>query len=103
MWSTLILGSVAGGFLFGVGASSCSDEFCFNAETGEPVDCAEIFKRQTKEWDCDIRSWTRAPDLMAGHQIPAETRLVLNGTECGDVEGWEVGLRLKERAIIKMR
>jgi hypothetical protein len=58
---------------------------------------------KTDEWDCDIRSWTRAPDLLPGHQIPGETRLWVNGTGCRDIESWELGLRLKERAIVKVR
>jgi hypothetical protein len=88
---------------------------CFDTETGAEIDCAVFdpnFDEDTlllatsapeDEWDCDVRSWTRAPDLIAGHQIPGETRLWLNGTGCRDIERWELGLRLKERAIVKMR
>jgi hypothetical protein len=57
----------------------------------------------TEEWNCDIRAWTRAPDLIPGHSIPAETRLNLNGSACKDVVGWEMGMRMKERAIIKIK
>lgn len=67
----------------------------------EDLEQAMIAKGE--EWDCDIRAWTRAPDLIPGHSIPAETRLNMNGTGCVDVVGWEVGLRLKERSIIKIR
>ena len=56
-----------------------------------------------EEWNCDIRAWTRAPDLIPGHSIPAETRLNLNGSACKDVVGWEMGMRMKERAIIKIK
>jgi hypothetical protein len=56
-----------------------------------------------EEWNCDIRAWTRAPDLIPGHSIPAETRLNLNGSACKDVIGWELGMRMKERAIIKIK
>ena len=56
-----------------------------------------------EEWDCDIRAWTRAPDLIPGHTIPAETRLNMNGSACKDVIGWEMGMRMKERAIIKIK
>ena len=55
------------------------------------------------QWACDIRAWTRAPDLYPGAKIPAEARLAVNGSACGDIVGWEAGLRYKERAIIKMR
>ena len=55
------------------------------------------------KWECDVRSWVRAPDLYPGAKLPADARLSLNGTECGDVVGWSVGLRLKERATVKMK
>jgi hypothetical protein len=88
---------------------------CFDTKTGAEIDCAvfdpdfdeDALLRSVAEagdeWDCDVRSWTRAPDLIPGHQIPGETRLWLNGTGCRDIERWELGLRLKERAIVKMR
>jgi len=54
-------------------------------------------------WDCDIRAWTRAPDLYPGANLPAEARLAANGSACGDIIGWEAGLRYKERAVIMIR
>ena len=54
-------------------------------------------------WRCDIRVWTRAPDLSPGRVIPADARLAANGSACGDVIKWEVGMRLVERALIKMK
>jgi len=54
-------------------------------------------------WACDVRSWTRAPDLAPGVVVPAETRLAVNGTDCKDIIGWKVGLRYKERAIVKLK
>lgn len=54
-------------------------------------------------WACDLRAWTRAADLSPGAVVPAEARLAANGSACGDVVGWEVGLRFKERAIIKRK
>lgn len=54
-------------------------------------------------WDCDVRVWTRAPDLSPGKAIPADARLAANGSACGDIVKWEVGMRLKERALIKMK
>jgi hypothetical protein len=54
-------------------------------------------------WQCDVRAWTRAPDLSPGVVLPADARLAANGSACGDIVKWEVGMRLKERALIKMR
>jgi hypothetical protein len=54
-------------------------------------------------WACDVRVWTRAPDLSPGAHLPAEARLSINGTDCGDIVKWEVGLRLKERVIVKKK
>jgi hypothetical protein len=96
----------------------CKDaicRLCIDANNNE-IDCAifdladnddsfldDSADDNVAEWDCDIRSWTRAPDLIPGHQIPGETRLWVNGTGCKDIELWELGLRLKERAIVKVR
>jgi hypothetical protein len=71
---------------------------CFNLE--DDIDGAVELNG---EWDCDIRAWTRAPDLIPGHSIPAETRLNMNGSACKDIVGWDVGMRMKERAIIKIK
>ena len=54
-------------------------------------------------WKCDVRVWTRAPDLSPGKVFPADARLAANGSACGDIVQWNVGMRLKERAIIKKR
>jgi len=78
-------------------------EFCIEAESGNQIPCAEVDSHDDGEWDCDIKAWTRAPDLIPGHSIPAETRLWMNGSACGDVVGWEVGMRMLERAIIKIK
>ncbi|WVF70139.1 hypothetical protein IAT40_004927 [Kwoniella sp. CBS 6097] len=55
------------------------------------------------KWACDVRSWVRAPDLRPDTVIPAEARLAVNGSACGDIVGWDVGLRFKERAIVKIK
>jgi hypothetical protein len=55
------------------------------------------------DWPCDVRVWTRAPDLSPNSIIPGEARLAANGTGCVDMISWSVGLRYKERAIIKIR
>jgi hypothetical protein len=57
----------------------------------------------TPFWLCDVRAWTRAPDLSPGKVLPADARLAANGSACGDIVKWEVGMRLKERALIKIR
>ncbi|ORX37071.1 hypothetical protein BD324DRAFT_650686 [Kockovaella imperatae] len=54
-------------------------------------------------WQCDVRAWTRAPDLYPGGTVPGEARLTLNGTECYQVESWTLGLRMAERVILKRR
>ena len=54
-----------------------------------------------KTFDCYPAGWVRAPDLYPGLSTPADARLYLNGTECNQIVKWEVGLRLKERAILK--
>lgn len=54
-------------------------------------------------WDCDIRAWVRAPDLQPGATIPAEVRVTMNGSMCGDIKGWSVGLQMKERGLLKVK
>lgn len=54
-------------------------------------------------WDCEVRAWTRAPDLAPNTAIPAEVRLALNGSDCADIVSWKAGLRFKERAIVKLK
>lgn len=53
-------------------------------------------------WDCDVRSWVRAPDLAPGKSVPADVRLAMNGSACGDVQSWAVGAVMKERAVLKV-
>jgi len=67
------------------------------------VDEGTINTGPETEWACDIRAWTRAPDLFPGAIVPAEARLAANGSACVDIVGWEAGLRYKERAIVKMK
>ncbi|GAA5998557.1 uncharacterized protein JCM10292_002782 [Rhodotorula paludigena] len=54
-------------------------------------------------WNCSIGAWVRAPDLSPNVVVPGDARLILNGTDCADVRRWTVGLRLKERAVVKLR
>lgn len=100
-------------FAFGAGvreaqAESECLEVCYDADTMLPVDCSNMYeamlavREASEKWECDIRSWTRAPDLIPGTEVPGDTRLALNGTGCHDIVKWELGLRHKERAIIKM-
>lgn len=51
---------------------------------------------------CTLRSWVRAPDLTPGLLATADARLLANGTDCKDLVGWSVGLRFKERAIVRL-
>lgn len=41
--------------------------------------------------------------LSPSGSFPAQARLALNGSHCGDIMRWQVGLRFKERAIIKLK
>lgn len=68
-------------------------------------DVAEVAAENdtTPAWPCDIRVWTRAPDLTPDTVLPADARLAANGSACGEITKWEVGMRLKERALIKKR
>lgn len=54
-------------------------------------------------WDCDVRPWVRAPDLAPGISVPGEVRLAMNGSDCGDVVGWSVGLTMMERGVMKTK
>jgi hypothetical protein len=51
--------------------------------------------------DCYAAGWVRAPDLYPGLSTPADARLRLNGTDCDQVTEWQVGLRYKERSILR--
>ncbi|ORY89117.1 hypothetical protein BCR35DRAFT_300929 [Leucosporidium creatinivorum] len=51
---------------------------------------------------CTLRSWVRAPDLTPGLLSTADARLLANGSDCQDLVGWSVGLRFKERAIVRL-
>ncbi|ORY28977.1 hypothetical protein BCR39DRAFT_588501 [Naematelia encephala] len=62
-----------------------------------------LVQSTAESWPCEVRSWVRAPDLAPSGTFPAQARLALNGSACGDVVGWQVGLRYKERAIIKKK
>jgi hypothetical protein len=53
--------------------------------------------------NCDIRAWVRAPDLRPSSSLPAEIRISATGAGAKDIAGLSVGLRLKERAIVKMK
>ena len=103
MWNILPLLVLPLTVVKGIATFPTSNDFCIEANSGLPIPCETETDEVKEEWDCDIRAWTRAPDFIPGHSIPAETRLSLNGSACKDIAGWEVGLRMKERAIIKIR
>jgi hypothetical protein len=60
-------------------------------------------ERLETKWDCTLRGWVRAPDLAPSQTFPGEARLAANGSACGDIKAWSVGLRMKERAIVKLK
>ncbi|KIR78795.1 hypothetical protein I306_04157 [Cryptococcus gattii EJB2] len=100
IWPTLSLGALAAqaariSFLPDAAQVMLSDT--------NNINTVELDAASADEWDCDIRSWVRAPDLAPGQVHPAEARLAMNGSSCGEIVRWEVGLRFKERAIIKLR
>lgn len=100
IWPTLSLGALAAqaariSFLPDAAQVMLSDT--------NNINTVELDAASADEWDCDIRSWVRAPDLAPGQVHPAEARLAMNGSSCGEIVRWEVGLRFKERAVIKLR
>jgi hypothetical protein len=82
------------GLLLAASLVSAQDQAVFGSRNDE---------RLENEWDCTLRGWVRAPDLAPSQTFPAEARLAANGTACGDIEAWSVGLRMKERAIVKLK
>ncbi|ORY89133.1 hypothetical protein BCR35DRAFT_350623 [Leucosporidium creatinivorum] len=53
-------------------------------------------------WECSVRCWVRAPDLTANLLGYGDARLLANGSACSDIDQWSVGLRLKERSIVRL-
>ncbi|KAH8083484.1 hypothetical protein HD553DRAFT_324400 [Filobasidium floriforme] len=51
--------------------------------------------------DCRPVAFVRAADLVPNSVVPGEARLVMHGTGCRNVQKWEIGLKLKERAIFR--
>lgn len=56
----------------------------------------------TARWDCDVKAYVRAPDLSPNVLLQGDARLVANGTACTDLVGWQLGLVMKERAIVRL-
>lgn len=55
------------------------------------------------KWSCTIKAWVRAPDLSPNLLVSsADARLKANGTDCDDIVKWEVGLRFKERGVVRL-
>ncbi len=54
-------------------------------------------------WDCDLRTWVRAPNLAPNMRATGDARYVANGTDCADIVKWDVGLVYKERSIVRLR
>lgn len=72
-------------------------------DLGNPPASFILDERAAVPWNCTLRGWVRAPDLSPDQVIPGEARLSANGSDCGEIAGWAVGLRFKERAIVKLR
>jgi hypothetical protein len=53
-------------------------------------------------WQCDIRAWVSAPDLEPKMRATGQARLLANGSDCKDIVSWGVGLRFKERAVVRL-
>ena len=82
------------GLLLAASLVSAQDQVVFGSRNDE---------RLENKWDCTLRGWVRAPDLAPSQTLPGEVRLAANGSACRDIEAWSVGLRMKERAIVKLK
>jgi len=82
------------GLLLAASLVSAQDQVVFGPRNDEKLE---------NKWDCTLRGWVRAPDLAPSQSFPGEARLSANGSACGDIEAWSVGLRMKERAIVKLK
>jgi len=82
------------GLLLAASLVSAQDQAVFGPRNDEKLE---------NKWDCTLRGWVRAPDLAPSQSFPGEARLAANGSACGDIEAWSVGLRMKERAIVKLK
>ncbi|WWC67721.1 uncharacterized protein I206_101633 [Kwoniella pini CBS 10737] len=103
-WNILLLSGVAAQATQLIFDTSSTPEFdSLSSESSSiALDDTKITE-EIKPWQCDIRSWVRAPDLQPSTTIPGETRLSANGSDCANIIKWEIGLRFKERAIIKIK
>jgi len=92
------------GFLLAVSLVSAQDQIFFGQgeKHDKPAEANNNEKIDTT-WNCTLRGWVRAPDLAPSRVSPGEARLAANGSACGDIEAWAVGLRMKERAIVKLK
>jgi hypothetical protein len=73
--------------------------FALLLSTARAESSTELQKQS--QLDCYASGWIRAPDLYPGLSTSADARLYLNGTECDQISRWEVGLRFKERSILR--
>lgn len=53
-------------------------------------------------FNCEVRSWVRSPDLLPSQIQPAQVRWNLNGSDCTEFVKAEVGLRFRERSLVKI-
>lgn len=63
---------------------------------------ALVHPTSNARWACDIKAYVRAPDLFPNALLQGDARLMANGSDCTDMVGWQLGLVLKERAIVRL-
>ena len=92
------------GLSLAIGLVSALDQVVFEQNGAKGISPgSRNDERLENKWDCTLRGWVRAPDLAPSQTFPGEARLAANGSACGDIEAWSVGLRMKERAIVKLK
>jgi hypothetical protein len=92
------------GFLLAISLVSAQDQIFFGQGGTNDISAeAEHNEKIDTTWNCTLRGWVRAPDLAPSRVFPGEARMAANGSACGDIQGWAVGLRMKERAIVKLK
>ena len=68
-----------------------------------PVPEVGALLSSNNDWQCDIRCYVRAPDLRPIGVFDGDARLRFHGSSCAELERWSVGLRLKERAVVRVK
>lgn len=71
-------------------------------EVSPAVDATLRQPSSSLRWECSVRAWVRAPDLSANLVGHGDARLLANGSACSEIRQWSVGLRLKERSVVRL-